>query len=303
MELELGDLIVVLEAPEGGWWRGMKNLGGKEAKTGWFPATMVSLVQTDEDKKVKSSQGTLSSIQGSSHSLKSKDTINTDTSSMGGTTQKDLHQLSSADSMGSSSSLSSGDKKKWYNRLVKKPSKDDKENKKSRLRSLSAPSGPPPVQTTGLARQLSDATEFDEDDVQSGQNDSGSRLPSPESNNHLAAVPEPVVPEVKPKNVRPLTLFSSHKRSVSAPTLPPILSIYGGFQTERIEEVDSKSRLSIFTPSPESPSDKAWHERLSPEVLSSLSQKERHRMTAIWELITTERDYVRDLKIIIHVSE
>ncbi|KAH6566753.1 hypothetical protein BASA62_006513 [Batrachochytrium salamandrivorans] len=49
-ELELleGELVVVLEAPPGGWWKGMKGLDEKAPKTGWFPATLSIGKTTDE---------------------------------------------------------------------------------------------------------------------------------------------------------------------------------------------------------------------------------------------------------------
>ncbi|KAI8610548.1 hypothetical protein BC830DRAFT_732804 [Chytriomyces sp. MP71] len=43
LEMEYGDVIVVLEAPEGGWWRGMKGFSTKAPTSGWFPCTMVTL--------------------------------------------------------------------------------------------------------------------------------------------------------------------------------------------------------------------------------------------------------------------
>ncbi|KAJ3092833.1 cytochrome c oxidase subunit 1 [Quaeritorhiza haematococci] len=46
--VEVGDIIVVLEAPEGGWWRGMKNLAEKSPQMGWFPSTVVALISDDK---------------------------------------------------------------------------------------------------------------------------------------------------------------------------------------------------------------------------------------------------------------
>ncbi|RKO93238.1 hypothetical protein BDK51DRAFT_30320 [Blyttiomyces helicus] len=41
LTLHVGDIVVVIESPDGGWWKGATGLGGKDAKTGWFPAALV----------------------------------------------------------------------------------------------------------------------------------------------------------------------------------------------------------------------------------------------------------------------
>ncbi|KAJ3228771.1 cytochrome c oxidase subunit 1 [Chytriomyces hyalinus] len=43
LEMEAGDIIVVLDAPEGGWWRGMKGFSTKTPTSGWFPCSMVTI--------------------------------------------------------------------------------------------------------------------------------------------------------------------------------------------------------------------------------------------------------------------
>ncbi|KAL5034607.1 Rho guanine nucleotide exchange factor 3 [Batrachochytrium dendrobatidis] len=48
-----GELIVVLESPKGGWWKGMKGLDEKSPKTGWFPATLVRVEAVESDSKDK----------------------------------------------------------------------------------------------------------------------------------------------------------------------------------------------------------------------------------------------------------
>ena len=45
-----------------------------------------------------------------------------------------------------------------------------------------------------------------------------------------------------------------------------------------------------------------WQEFVDPEKLKALLPKEKHRQTAIWELISTEKDYVRDLRLLVNVS-
>ncbi|KAI9204468.1 uncharacterized protein BJ171DRAFT_619703 [Polychytrium aggregatum] len=62
LDLRKGEEVVVLEAPDGGWWRGMSNLGSKEAKTGWFPATMITVPADDGLSPAKSAEASSSSI-------------------------------------------------------------------------------------------------------------------------------------------------------------------------------------------------------------------------------------------------
>ncbi|KAJ3389117.1 cytochrome c oxidase subunit 1 [Lobulomyces angularis] len=50
VDLNIGDVVVVLESPEGGWWRGIKNVGDKNPASGWFPANFVNIVRQPEKK-------------------------------------------------------------------------------------------------------------------------------------------------------------------------------------------------------------------------------------------------------------
>ncbi|KAJ3067517.1 cytochrome c oxidase subunit 1 [Podochytrium sp. JEL0797] len=43
LEINSGDEVVVLEAPEGGWWRGMKGVSTKTPSSGWFPNSLFTL--------------------------------------------------------------------------------------------------------------------------------------------------------------------------------------------------------------------------------------------------------------------
>jgi hypothetical protein len=41
-----------------------------------------------------------------------------------------------------------------------------------------------------------------------------------------------------------------------------------------------------------------WKDFIDPDIANKLSENEKKRQMAIWELLTTERDYVRDLGMI-----
>jgi hypothetical protein len=45
-----------------------------------------------------------------------------------------------------------------------------------------------------------------------------------------------------------------------------------------------------------------WQDFVDPARIAALTPKEKQKQTAIWELIYTERDYVRDLKMVIDVN-
>ena len=61
LEFEVGCKIVVLECPEGGWWRG--SLYGEE---GWFPANFVKVVDQNEEGFVEPAHTDLKSAKGNS---------------------------------------------------------------------------------------------------------------------------------------------------------------------------------------------------------------------------------------------
>ncbi|KAJ3209467.1 hypothetical protein HDU82_000720 [Entophlyctis luteolus] len=79
-------------------------------------------------------------------------------------------------------------------------------------------------------------------------------------------------------------------------------------------DVGSKSMLRLSTPGkwtnslapevassdqPTTPTTKPWTDAVSPETLRAMDEKEKKRVKTVVELVETERDYVRDLKIII----
>jgi hypothetical protein len=53
---------------------------------------------------------------------------------------------------------------------------------------------------------------------------------------------------------------------------------------------------------PKAISSESWKDRVAPEVVAGMSKMEQKTQTTIWELIITERDYTRDIAIIIDVN-
>jgi len=58
------------------------------------------------------------------------------------------------------------------------------------------------------------------------------------------------------------------------------------------------TRVVLAAPSEAKPK---WFDKVDGKVLSALSEKEKKRQEVIFELIQTEKDFVRDLDIIINV--
>ncbi|TPX72929.1 hypothetical protein SpCBS45565_g00028 [Spizellomyces sp. 'palustris'] len=314
LDLTLGETIVVMEAPEGGWWRGMKNLGGKEAQSGWFPATMIR-IDEDELSDKHMQVGGLQSPGASALQLPMND---------------------------------SPKRKSWYKRLVVKKSApsnnnnnnnnnnstNDRSTKKNRNRSLSAP--PPNASTGGLTVDYDysmmnrSADVLGLESVMEGVGESEVQLSC--STNDIGAVPHGAPVIVEPRHQRsrsapPVSLDLSPKQPTSPtaeiPTFlltdfdktsltqsPPQRDSF--IPTKDIDVTDLLPSLAIVPP-PQNVrlsaliSDEAigksirWQDRLADAALQQMTQKEKQRMTAIFELLTTERDYVRDLKIIIEI--
>lgn len=78
-----------------------------------------------------------------------------------------------------------------------------------------------------------------------------------------------------------------HKRRNTTTAIPDINN--GGSGNTLSDEYDSED-------------DDHWRNNLTDEEFGRLSPQERHRQDVIWELISTERDYIRDLKIVVFVS-
>ncbi|KAL2915349.1 Rho guanine nucleotide exchange factor 3 [Polyrhizophydium stewartii] len=72
LALAQGDLVVVLEAPPGGWWKGMKGLNEKAPLTGWFPALCVAVQQDTTAGKPAAAPGPQSKTR-KKNSLKDDD--------------------------------------------------------------------------------------------------------------------------------------------------------------------------------------------------------------------------------------
>ncbi|TPX39828.1 hypothetical protein SeMB42_g06228 [Synchytrium endobioticum] len=298
-----GDVIVILESPQGGWWRGMKGLGGKEAKAGWFPATVVKIMLESSAPAESTNHAT-----NAPHDATKK--------------PKSLLYQKSEPLMGSSklgsalsiaipaSHLGYGDKnsgKNWYKRLVKKNEKGPRKS-----RSASAPHG-------------SDTADNGDDDDDADTNDVNNvklhepSLPttSPPDNTSNSSIFD-IVADLRPQISNPTGSSGLvGRRAISAPSTPvstlaslaaatPRASIFRPNAAANNAKADARLSQYIIharlDDDQKIPGEKEhWSDGLNKTVIDQLGEKEVKRQMAIFELITTERDYVRDLGILIDV--
>ncbi|TPX37626.1 hypothetical protein SmJEL517_g00698 [Synchytrium microbalum] len=301
-----GDVIVILESPDGGWWRGMKGLGGKEAKSGWFPATVVKVMEETESSPSASSLHT-----NTSNSNNSKKTSK---SSLLTTKSESIITNGKSGSIGASNmSLSiptppnsSTDKTKtWYKRLVKK---GDKPTKRGRSASASQ----------GVEMETADDEDYGEEPEQQP-------LSAPVSAENTSIFD--LVADLRSQTTNGTGTLGivgasangghPHRRANSAPPTPvaalasltptPRTSIFRPSAAARDAKADARlSQIIVAAHVGDGvqrlPGEKeVWSDGIPKQVLDQLDGNEVKRQLAIFELIATERDYVRDLGILIDV--
>ncbi|KAJ3023485.1 cytochrome c oxidase subunit 1 [Thoreauomyces humboldtii] len=278
LDLEVGELVVVMEAPEGGWWRGMKNLGGKTPASGWFPAIMVTVCEPDQE------------------AVPAKGPIPRGGSFAGSSTTINQVTESAADGP--------GDKRRsWYKRIGTGTSAKGKASaeprKKNRARSNSAPTphnfDPDSNVDSSETLGLSAVAEGSSGDLESRQ--SIDEAPARHARSR-SATPAPMdEPPSSPRNR--LSFF------LQAKTAPSRMSLFSpsrstlGESTFDMSSTNTAGQTYINVDELMVVNSDRWQDRVSAETLAAMPHRQQQRMTAVFELIATERDYVRDLKIII----
>ena len=278
--LRKGETIVVIEAPEGGWWKGMSNLG-KDPKLGWLPSTFV-MVDISQPSYIHHSNN-------SARHEKSKDQQTTTSTVEGGSAPKR--------------------RRSWYKRLVSKSSDKNKLRRPS-----TAPSESAEVKSKSVTQIRQENASNNNNNNMDGNSTSSGAMP-------LTAVPEDLgsrldmlqtkaggVQEhgsLKTPNIQTILqefeFGPEHRRSTTA---PPILSntpLVPAISTMKTLEMPWKSIIPNLMQLEPSLTVEQWHDTIPPEKLESMTKTEKLRQTAIWELIKTERSYIRDLGIIIEI--
>lgn len=104
--------------------------------------------------------------------------------------------------------------------------------------------------------------------------------------------------------VSPLAKDSSHKRHKTTGSIQqePKSPLADG-PPEAIAEEHSPAIIedvNYYSGDDNESAELNWRSELTEEELEKISARERHRQDVIWELLTTERDYVRDLKVVVY---
>ncbi|KAJ3147494.1 cytochrome c oxidase subunit 1 [Geranomyces variabilis] len=283
LDLIVGEMIVVMEAPEGGWWRGMKNLGGKTPQSGWFPAM---LVRPCPDEAETASAVTVQPRMGPSSLTKPAAQVPEPEPEADSTNDR---------------------RKSWFQKRITTKAPANSKKKTARTRSNSAP--PTPVAPNSVSGDLEGMA----------ADTSGLSVVTEGSSDLDTGVFE-----------ERISAMASHARARSTPPHPPDgdsssgggpskglnrLSIFLRGDKDRKSHFSGQSKATLmestFDISSTSPllhlddlliapnGNDRWQERISAATLVAMSHRAQQRMTAIFEFIKTERDYVRDLKIII----
>ncbi|KAJ3333516.1 hypothetical protein HDU76_007282 [Blyttiomyces sp. JEL0837] len=244
----------------------------------------------------------------------------------GGEKEKTITQsMTSLDSAvgASTASLDSvSSRKSWYKRLVKKPqsinTKEEKEGsgRKIRIRSLSAPATSPVAGFNASLQSMSRLTDTEEEGDDNTVSPSLTPGNTDTMNLSLDPVPEHSTGQLLRGSVTSIKHHASEFETESADKLGQGLSdtvshksqpsLSGHLRASSAPAFPSEGTPDTHLSNRSSFADTGtitvpWHERVPRDFLENMGQKEKHRMTAIWELIVTERDYVRDLKIIIEI--
>ncbi|KAJ3159405.1 cytochrome c oxidase subunit 1 [Geranomyces michiganensis] len=285
LDLIIGDMVVVMEAPEGGWWRGAKNLGGKIPESGWFPSTLVRPAPADEvkttrpDVSPRAQQGPLSPTK---HAIQAP------------------ASESEADS-------TNDRRKSWFQKRIATKAPVTTKKKGSRIRSNSAPATPMAVNSVSGDLEGVSADTSVLSVVTEGSSDIDTAVLEERINSMTG--------HVRSRSTPPHALDGDTSGGGGASKGLNRLSTFLRGDKDRKSHFSGQSKMTLmestFDMSSTSPflhlddlllaptGNERWQERVSAATLAAMSHRAQQRMTAIHELIATERYYVRDLKIII----
>jgi hypothetical protein len=229
-----GDTIHILASPAGGWWRGVKVMG-KDSHTGWFPAALVEIDGTIEEK---------SPLPTASDSPNDTKTTKLDQNSAE-TTQ-----------VGAWSKIKT---------IVGKPAIHREKPRSMSLGGHGAETATPLFSAPTITPALSEI------------NESASELPT------QSILAKKTVRRSSSLSVTPVL----RRHSIALPKIT----------TSNIEVVSTMSLHPISDVET-----KSWKDDFTTDMLDGMTPKEIKRQEVIWELLCTERDYIRDLRIVIDVG-
>jgi hypothetical protein len=284
-----GQTIVVMECPEGGWWKGVAGIEDKKPVTGWFPANLVK-VKEDQPGKLKNDH------------LRANSTPTSSTTSI--------------DSKSGEPNTSGDRKVSWFKKLRSVNDNVLEQESDRRKRAVSAPTTAGNITKLGNSNAMVDqhgallevSTELLE-----RSHESIEPFPTSSKRDSMASTKNEVVYDIKPVVEEPTRTKTRPGRttSIAIPRGVPIesaLSTPDSSKPRSRTESVYNARATIVIPNSLSPSDvmqgatdETVQDKVGAAVYKHLSDQERKRLSAVWELIQTERDYCRDLNITIEV--
>ncbi|KAG5462112.1 MAG: hypothetical protein BJ554DRAFT_5592 [Olpidium bornovanus] len=299
LQFYAGATIIVVAAPEGGWWRGIVDADTKEPKQGWFPASFVVLDRSAEPKIEPAAEP--------------------EPPSEGKCKDEAIEKKRGGSA--------------WLKRFVKKSSLSNAEPRSvpsspvtnrvsfagvpERKRSSSSPSRIRPQSATvspvisgGKLTSNSPESELATDDA--GRKQEAIKSPKSEKQPLLSTVlakrlSTPVLP--LPENGGRVGVRAALQRSLSvgpqrlstvtsddkaAAVLSPQAPISESINRITVYESEELKSIAHYK-------QQAWCDGLPDERIKFLKPAERQRQTVIWEVLVTEKDYLRDLLIIMDV--
>ncbi|KAJ3276082.1 hypothetical protein HDV01_006252 [Terramyces sp. JEL0728] len=275
-----GTSIIVMECPEGGWWKGVTGMEDKKPVTGWFPANLV---------KVKEKPAAATHERPKSAEPQRVTNLELP--------NQENRKVSWFRRLRSTNDANPDDTSFRRNRSTSAPPNkndiiysDDQLNSSKESSELFPPSTP---QTPTHIAQPETPTHVAQPEA--GRTRTNSVIRSPQSNS--------VTYEIKPVGDEDTYLASGGRNS----TILVPKGDEGAIVTR--SRAESSNRGTIFITGQLSPGeilqgavDQKVQDLIPPSVYKFLSDKEKQRLSVIWELMQTERDYVRDLAIIVEVG-
>jgi hypothetical protein len=290
LALVQGQTIVVMECPEGGWWKGVAGIEDKKPVTGWFPASLVK-IKEDHAGKLKNDH------------LRSNSTPTSSTTSI--------------DSKSGEPSTSGDRKVSWFKKLRSVNDNVLEQESDRRKRAVSAPTVAGNVSKLGNSNAMVDqhgALLEASTELLERSHESIEPFPTASKRDSLASTKNEVVYDIKPV-VEEQTKAKTRAGRTTSIAIPRGVPIEAALTTPDSSKPRSRTesvynaRATIVIPNSLSPSDvmqgatdETVQDKVGAAVYKHLSDQERKRLSAVWELIQTERDYCRDLNITIEVS-
>ena len=260
LELQIDDVIVVLECPPGGWWRGMINQG-KIVKTGWFPATLVEVLPEPSSEQESSE------------------------------TYDQRQEQSPSEGHANAEDSKQGPRKiQWFQKLTGT-------GKRGRSQSVDAPTSQTPSNSnqssSTLIRSSSDVTSAKVSSPSVSPSVASSRLSFFEKakpgvsmttvNSTLSASSDAA--SIRSMPASRVSFMDKHRQSTA--------SVYSN-SSANSSALSLPSPTLVIGPA----STETWKDYVDESVINSLSKLEKKRQDVIWELMLTERSYISDLELI-----